>query len=125
MAFKLFERKRAHGGPPAVSITKNGMFVVNSTAVDQYFKGTRHIQFYWDADQERVGIKPLSGKTEKAYKINYSPKGNVGTVSGTAFLSFAEIPHKETKSFPAKWNEEEKLLEFTIERSTPKTKARF
>jgi hypothetical protein len=117
MTFRLFDRKRTHGGPPKVTITKYGMFVVNSTAVEKYLHGAQYALLYWDDTHEKVGIKPIKTKEQKAYRLNYSPKGNVATLSGTAFLGFAEIPHDATQSFDAGWNEEEKLLEFQVQRA--------
>jgi hypothetical protein len=116
MSFKLFDRKRTHGGPPMVTITKYGMFVVNAAAVEKYLKGAQYALLYWDEIQGKVGIKPLKTKESKAYSVNYSPKGNVATLSGTAFLKFAGIGHEMTESFDAQWNEGEKLLEFQVER---------
>jgi hypothetical protein len=122
MPFKLFDKKRTHGGPPTVTITKYGMFVINSAAVEKHFKGFQYAHLYWDQEHEKIGIKPLRKKEDTAYHINYSPKGNVGTISGTAFLAYAEIPHKVTAAFPAQWNEDEALLEFKVDRM--KTRAR-
>ena len=124
MGFKLFDKKRSHGGPPTVTITKNGMFVINSTAVEKRLKGFQYVHLYWDQEQDKIGIKPLRKKENTAYHINYSPKGNVGSISGTAFLAYAEISHKETASFPAQWNEEEELLEFKVDRTKTKGRGR-
>jgi hypothetical protein len=120
MAYELFTRKRSHGGPPAITVTKNGMFVINSSALEKHIKPCQFVHVYYDKDAGKVGIKPLSKKVDKAYRLNVSPKGNVGTVSATSFLSFIGYDHKETINFPAEWNEREGLLEFTIKDSETK-----
>ena len=122
MAFELFDRKRTHGGPPGVSITKMGMFVINSSAIEKYFQSRKYISVYWDKESGKVGLKPLAKKEDKSYSIHYSPKGNVGSMSATAFLKFVGYEHKETKPFPATWNDKEGLLEFTISEKSGKGK---
>ena len=114
MPFELFERKRTHGGPPAVSISKMGLFVINASAIEKYFQKRKYAAIYWDKEAGKVGIKPLVKKEEKSYNMHYSPKGNVGSMSATAFLKYVGYDLQETKSFPAAWNEKEGLLEFTI-----------
>lgn len=114
MGYVLFTRKRAHGGPPAVTVTKNGIFVINGSAVEKYISTNRYLHVYWDKDSGKVGLKPLPKKADKAYHINLSPRGNVGSVSALSFLKFIGYESKETTSFPATWNAEEGLLEFTI-----------
>jgi len=114
LAFELFNRKRTHGGPPAVSITRFGMFVVNSSAIEKYFHNHKYAHIFWDKEGNRIGIKPLVRKEEKSYSIHYSPKGNVGSLSATAFIKYIGYQNKETESFPATWNDREGLLEFRL-----------
>ena len=125
MAYELFTRKRSHGGPPAVTVTKNGMFVINSSALEKYMGTNQFVHVYYDKDAGKVGLKPLAKKVEKAYRLNLSPKGNVGTVSATSFLSFIGYELKDTTSFPAEWNQQEGLLEFTIKATDAKHPRRF
>jgi hypothetical protein len=113
MPYELFNRKRTHGGPPGVTITKYGNFVVNSAAIEHFGKN-RFVQVYWDRDQGMVGLKPIPKKEEHAYHLNLSPKGNVGSLSATAFLKHVGYPIKDTKSFSAVWSEKQGMLEFKI-----------
>jgi len=112
--YELFTRKRSHGGPPAVTITKNGMFIINSAALEKYIKPSQFVHVYYDKEGSKVGLKPLHKKVDKAYRLNVSPRGNVGSLSASSFLSFIGYDYKETISFPAEWNEREGLLEFII-----------
>ena len=125
MAYELYTKKRSHGGPPSVTVTKNGMFVVNATAMEKHLQHHQFVHVYYDKDSGKVGLKPLSKKLDKSYRVNFSPKGNVGTISALSFLSFIGYEKKETTSFPATWNVEEGLLEFTIAGSQVKQPRRF
>ena len=62
MPFELFERKRTHGGPPAVTISKMGMFVINSSAIEKYFQNRKYASIYWDKESGKVGLKPQAKK---------------------------------------------------------------
>jgi len=114
MSFELFSGKRSHGGPPAVTITKNGMFVINSTALSKHIKPHHYVEVYWDKDLRKVGLKPIAKRSEKAYNLHFSAKGKVASMSASAFLKHIEYGSKPTSSFPANWNEGAGLLEFTI-----------
>lgn len=112
MAFKAFESKKSHSSDPAVTITKNGLFVLNSACVNQFFKGVQHAKLYWDDAQHKVGIKPMKKKDHFSYNI--SKHRTVGTLSGISFVKSVGIEHKETKPYPASWDKKEQLLVFSV-----------
>ncbi len=114
MAFKEFQRKRVHAGEPAVSITKFGNFVLNATSIEKFFTDRKYAKLYWDAEARKVGIKPMKTKDQHSYSINFSPKGSVGTFSGTAFLKTYKLRYEQTKSFSVIWNDQEGLLELKV-----------
>lgn len=115
MGFELFTKKKAKGGPPRVTITKYNNFVLNSTVMDKYFRQVKYVHLLWDADQQRVGIKPAPKQDQAAYQLNLSAKGNVATVSGISFLRHIGWHlESETTSFETEWNDREGLLEFLI-----------
>jgi len=115
MGFEPFEGKRSHSGDPAVSITKAGNFIINSTCVERHFKGTKYIKVFWDSENEKIGIKPLTAKDTYAYRLNLSSRGNVGAFSGTAFFKSIGLEHKATKSYAVEWNKREQLIEFSVQ----------
>src|SRR5208337_567789 len=98
MAFEEFQGKRSHGGEPAVSISKSGNFILNSKVIAAYFSDKKYAKLYWDQEQKKIGIKPMAAKDASSYAVNFSPKGGVGSFSGTAFLKAYGIPYKETRS---------------------------
>jgi hypothetical protein len=116
MAFEEFQRKRSRVGEPAISISKFGNFIINSTVVANYFDGggKKYVKLYWDEAERKIGIKPMASKDASTYAINFGPisptGGGVGSFSGTAFLKAHGIKYDETKSFDAVWNQKEGLL---------------
>ncbi len=114
MAFQPFERKRQRTGEPMLTVTKYGNLMINSTCMAKYFSGYRYVRLYWDADERKIGVKPMKKKDQHSYSISPSPKGGVGTFSGTAFFKQFGVNYKETKSYPATWNEKEGLVEAKV-----------
>jgi hypothetical protein len=114
MPFELFTKKRSHPGEVGVSITKGGNFILNAATIEKHVKDCKFARVYWDSDHRKIGIMPVKKKDENSYTINISPRGSVGAFSGSAFLRAHGLLHKETKSYPAQWNEKEGLLEFTL-----------
>ena len=112
--FKAFEKKRTKSMEPTVTITKAGNIILNSASTRKFFQGYKYAKLFWDADGKRVGIKPLKESDGFAYNVNLSPNGNSGTFSGVAFCKDAGIDYDKTRPFPAKWNKEEGLLEFSV-----------
>jgi hypothetical protein len=115
MAFEEFQRKRTHSGEPAVSISSYGNFILNSATIAKFFEGKKYVKVYWDAEQSKIGIKPMKTKDLYSYTLNLSPKGGVGSFSGTAFLKTYGIPYNKTRSIEATWNEKEGLLELKVD----------
>lgn len=112
--FKAFEKKRAKSTEPTVTINKAGSIVLNSACIREFFRGYKFAKLFWDAEGKRVGIKPLKTNDGFAYSLNLAPKRNSGTFSGVAFCKDAGIDYGKTRPFPAKWNEKEGLLEFSV-----------
>jgi hypothetical protein len=115
MPFTEFQRKRTHSSDPAVSISSYGNFILNSATIANFFVGKKFAKLYWDAKERKIGIKPMEKKDLYSYTINLSPKGGVGSFSGTAFFKTYGIPYDKTRSIPAAWNEKEGLLELKLD----------
>lgn len=115
MGFEEFQGKRKHSGEPAISISRFGNFILNSAVVNEHFAGRKYAKLYWDREQRKIGIKPMTTKDAASYAINFSPKGGVGSFSGTAFLKAHGIKYDETRSIAASWNEQEGLLELKVD----------
>ena len=114
MGFQPFEDKRVKRTEPAVSITRFGNFTLNAACVRELFRGYKYIKVYWDAKQRKVGLKPLKRPDEFSYSVNVNSKGSIGTFSGTAFIKAMGIDYSETRAYLVSWNEEEKLIEFSV-----------
>ena len=121
MAWKEFESKRKKSKEPTVSITKAGNIILNSACISRHFPTDPNPKYpyaklYSNEETESIGIKPMRKNDGHCYSINYGPRKNFGSFSGTAFCNSIgyDFKKEKTRSFPAKWNKEEGLLEFSV-----------
>lgn len=121
MEWKPFESKRRKSKDPAVSISEAGNIVMNSACIRTHFPTDPkpkypYAKLYSNEEAGGVGIKPMQKDDGNCYSINYGPRNNFGSFSGTAFCKSIgyDFKKEKTRSFPAKWNDEEGLLEFSV-----------
>ncbi len=112
--FRAYELKQTQGKKPTVSITKGGALVLSTGCVAAFFKGYDYAKLFWDAENSKVGIKPMKKKDAFSYSLSYGTKKTVAWLSGKSFLKNIGIDYKETTVYPAVWNEKEKLVEFAV-----------
>ena len=112
--FKVYDQKQTQGRKPSVSITKGGAIVLNTGCIAAFFKGYGYAKLFWDAENSKVGIKPMKKKDELSYSLSYGRDKRVGWLSGKSFLKNIGIEYNKTTAYPASWNEKEKLIEFVV-----------
>ena len=95
---------------PVVSISKAGLVSLNKGAARRFNvdRCEAAILFY-DADTNRIGIKPTNDMTEDGTcRIRKRETG--ADISGLAFLEFFEIKHERTRRFSAVWDDENEMI---------------
>ena len=113
--FKPYEQKRKQTREPSVSITKDGAIVLNTGCIAGFFKGYNYAKLFWDAEDRKVGIKPMKKTDTFSYTLSYSKNRTVGWFSGTSFLKNVGIEYKKkTTAYPVAWNNKEGLVEFAV-----------
>jgi len=111
MAFEIFSRKVQYGGAPSVAFTTNGRFAFNKAATAQFEKNAiENVLLLWDAERNLVGVRPITKKDSRAYKVHMGKKGNGCGFSATTFLRYIGYDISQTKSMPAKWDETEEMF---------------
>lgn len=111
MAFEIFSRKVQWGGTPSVTFTKNGRFAFNKAATAQFEKNAiENVLLLWDAERNLVGVRPITKKDSRAYKVHMGKKGNGCGFSATTFLRHIGYDISQSKSMPAKWDETEEMF---------------
>jgi len=96
---------------PSISIRKNGTMGVNAVCVDKYFGECRYIEYYYDRDGKRIGLKPVKTKTEECYPVFFSKRSKSGTIAARKFFEYYGIDYKSgTKRYEVHWDDENKFI---------------
>lgn len=111
MSYQIFKPTAKKGpGMETISITRTGMNFSRATT-RKYLNEISYVELYFDRDNKKIGIKPLSEKTENAYML----KGNKSKrVSAKDFLEFHKCTQSKTKRFVPIWNDQLKMLEIPL-----------
>lgn len=114
MPWEIFTRKVRRSGSPAITFNKLGRIALNKTATAVLEKeAIEFVLLLWDADRRLVGVRPITKKDHRAYRLAYGQKGNGAGFSAKTFMDYIGYDQSETRSFPAQWNESDST--FTVE----------
>ena len=116
MGFETYIPQRGpSSGKSTIRILKNGDFSISPMVYDQWFDKANHVELMFDPQHRRIGLKPRPKSTKASYKVRESPQGGMRRyVSGGQFLDTYGVDVDKAKSFDAKWNEKEKLVEISL-----------
>lgn len=105
MGFEVFTKKyMATVDIPTVTLSKNGEIAPNMVTVQRWLQNIEYVQLLFDAEGQRIGIKPVDKDADSIYPIRKFKNGSV-KISGTAFLKHYGLLGSETKRFHAEWDE--------------------
>lgn len=111
MGFEIFSRKIQRSGSPSVSFNKLGRMSFNKAATTQFEKdAVENALLMWDVEKRLVGIRPITKKDSRAYRVHYGKKGNGCSFAASTFLRFIGYKEVETKSMPARWDEQQEMF---------------
>ena len=111
MAFEIFERKVRRSGIPSITFNKLGRLALNKTATATLEKeAVEFVLLLWDASKRQIGIRPITKKDPRAYRLSYGKKGNGAGFSAKTFMDYVGYDNKESRSFPVRWDEGESMF---------------
>ena len=116
MPFETYIPQRGpSSGKSTVRILKSGDISVSPGAYDEWFDGANHVELLYDSRSKKVGLRPRRKPTKASYKLRESAQGGRRRyVSGSQFLGTVGVKVNKARSFDAKWNAAEKLVEFSV-----------
>lgn len=116
MAFETYVPQRGRSaGKSTIRVLKNGNFSISSTAYQKWFDKASYVELLFDARSRKVGLRPRNKPTRASYKLRESPQGGDRKyVSGARFLESYGVRLRKARSFDAKWNDRQKLVEFSL-----------
>ncbi|MGB6875614.1 MAG: hypothetical protein WBD87_06225 [Candidatus Acidiferrales bacterium] len=119
--YEVFEKKATRVEFPAVSVTPGGKLALNAAAGRKFREeAAEYVLLLWDSVHRKIGIRVISKRDTRSFKVSYSRK-YAAAISAASFLRF--IGWRETKRvrFPAIWNDEQRMFEFSLGRRERKT----
>lgn len=116
MGFKTyFPQRGPSSGKTTVRILRNGDLSISPGLRERWFGKAGFIELLYDPKAGKVGLKPRAKATRATYKLRPSPQGGRRFyVSGSQFLDACGIKIGKVKNHEARWNEQEKLVEFSV-----------
>lgn len=116
MGYEKFTKQRRQAKDQAmITILKGGQFGFNKVCVEKFIKKYKYAVMYFDKEQKKIGIQLTNDSTNNdAHNIRFLKKGTLATISTMEFLKHFCISHEQSTSYPATWNEKEKLIEISL-----------
>jgi hypothetical protein len=116
VAFETYVPQRGpSAGKSTIRILKNGNFSISPAAYEKWFRKSNYVELLFDARSRKVGLRPRSKSTKASYKLRMSPQGGDRRyISGSQFLESCGVDVRKARSFEAKWNNGQKLVEFSV-----------
>lgn len=111
MAWEIFERKVRRSGSPALTFNRLGRMSLNKTATGLLEKeAVEFVLVLWDASKRQIGIRPITKKDPRAYRLAYGTKGNGAGFSAKTFMDHIGYDYKESRSIPVRWDDGESMF---------------
>lgn len=111
MGWEIFERKVRRSGSPAITFNKLGRLSMNKTATVRLERdAVEFVLLLWDPSKRQIGIRPITKRDPRAYRLAYGKKGNGAGFSAKTFMDYVGYDYKESRSFPLRWDEGESMF---------------
>ncbi|MGH9863885.1 MAG: hypothetical protein ACRD4H_00565 [Candidatus Acidiferrales bacterium] len=114
MSYEVFERKATRFTSPAITLTRFGKILPNAMAARKFKEhAVEQVLLLWDKGQRKIAVRAATKGDRRSFKVSYTRKYGA-SISGASFLK--SIDWRETKrvTFPATWNEDEHMFEFSL-----------
>lgn len=100
MPFEKYENQGQRTGSPMISIRKSASIGINSAALSEYFdEEDEHAEIYYDDEENRVGLRPLSEPSDASYSLTRTESG-AALVPSSFLKSHNLIPEVTTQYKP-------------------------
>lgn len=115
MPYEIFSRKVNRMGTPSVTLNKMGRIQFNKAATAKLEKeAVEYVLVLWDPISNKVGIRQITKKDPRSYKIAYGVKGNGGGFSAKTFFDYIGLDYSQSRQLPVDMGQGELLMEFQI-----------
>jgi hypothetical protein len=106
-----------------VTLSTSGQFGLNSAVVRNLLGESKYALLLFDKERSLIGIKFLKSNEPDAYPVKLAPNKGHGSITGMAFMKVYEIMPTETRSYPASYDDKNKILSVDLGASEGKSRA--
>jgi hypothetical protein len=115
MGYEIFQRDTTRITSPAVTLTPFGRIGLNAAASRVFEKNAvEYVLLLWDSDLHMVGIRPITKRDTRAYKVSYGKRHDGAGISAKSFLDHIGANLRRRQTLVATWNEQEAIFEFAL-----------
>lgn len=115
MPYEIFTRKIRKMRTPAVTITKLGRLSFNKAATASFEKNAvENVLLLWDAEKHQFGVRVITKKDTRSYRLTYGAKGNGAGFSAKTFFDYIGLDYSESRAMSAEWNDQEMMFEVKV-----------
>ena len=101
--------------PPSITVSPSGLISVNKAAYLEHLKGATYVELFYDADAQKIGLRPKKYKTRDALKLTVVGKQKGAyRVNGKPFLQAFGITLRERRKGAPAWDTEHQVLAVEI-----------
>jgi hypothetical protein len=119
VAYETFERRTVRVQELAVAIDPSGRIALNAASSRALQEaGVKAVKILWDKETCGIALQAARKGDKNAYSIAFG-KGRSSTVTAKAFLHYIGWTSGRRQTFPAKWNEQQLMLEAELPQLPP------
>ena len=115
MSWEIFNRKVTRVVTPAISVSSEGRVNLNKGVVQRLrAMAVEYVLLLWDGERHKVGLRPISKRDNRAFRVLYGNRENAAALSGKSFFDYIGYNYAESRILPATWDENEEMFEIPI-----------
>jgi hypothetical protein len=121
MAWEIFNRKVTRVSTPAISVSAEGRVNLNK-GVTKRLKdnAVEHVLLLWDKDNYRIGLRPITKRDSRAFRVLYGQRENSASMFAKAFFDHIQYDRSERRQLHAEWLEDDGMFSITVPRDAIK-----
>src|SRR6266576_4014280 len=112
MAYETFVRRSVRIEEPALAVAPNGRIALNAAASRLLEKsGVKAVKILWDKTTCGIALQAAHKEDRDSYSLAFGNGYHSATLAAKAFVRHIGWSSKQRQTVPAKWNEQQKMLE--------------
>ena len=101
--------------PPKASILKGGQISINSAAYNDYLKGAKYVELFYDASARKIGLKPKKYPVKAGFELRSIGKSkSIYRVNAMPLMQHYGFKIERILTVTPNWNKSEGLLELAL-----------